>query len=285
MDLEKYLKPNKSVTGDIIIMLVGIVMAIIDFVMFIINAALHHPFQSIFFILMVIVFIIIVVISARHAQLMTDYQQFRYRVLKIGKNEVTVRELGTSWQKSDDYVRTAVARFIEKGLLPQGKLTDDGDTIVIAKPLEGKTAGGKGKGKGSDDVPDFNEIMAGFGKDVENISIYTESITHEDIKQNLNDYADSSKKIKEYLLEHQDNVKKARKFISIYTPSAVKLAESVKKAEDTGADEGFFTKASETSKNLAALAKDVFSKLQDNNLLDETIEMQTLDQMINEDMK
>lgn len=281
MDLEKYLKPNKSVTADVIICLVCIVLSIVDFVTFIIYSISHHPFKAIIFLICMILFICIAIISARHAFLMTDYQMFRSRVLKFGKNEISVTEMAASWQKSPDYVRTRVSRFIEKGLLPQGKLTDDGDTIVVAKPLEGE-ASGKSK---KDDVKSFEEIMAGFDKDLENITIFSEGFTHEDVKANLSEYVSSSKKIKDYLSDHKDQAKKARKFISIYTPSAAKLAESVKKAEDTGADESFFAKAAETSKNLATLSNDVFAKLQNNDLLDETIEMQTLDQMIGEELK
>lgn len=281
MDLEKYLKPNKSVTGDVMICLVSIVMCILDFIVFIIDTLTHHPFQAIIFIICAVLFIIVAVISSRHAFLMTDYQMFRSRVLKFGKNEISVKEMATSWQKSPDYVRSRVSRFIEKGLLPQGKLTDDGNTIIIAKPLEGKAEGKLKK----DEVKSFEDIMAGFNKDLENITIFSEGFSHEDVKTNLSEYVASSKKIKDYLMDHKDQTKKARKFISIYTPSAVKLAESVKKAEDTGADESFFTKAAETSKNLSTLANDVFSKLQNNDLLDETIEMQTLDQMIDEELK
>lgn len=282
MDLEKYLKPNKSVTGDVVLFLITMIVGIVDIVTAIVNGIMHHPLQAIFFFAAAIVLFIFSVISARRAQLMTDYQQFRRRVLKMGTNEISVKEMASSWQKSDDYVRTAVSRFIEKGLLPQGDLKDDGDTIVIAKPLENESSKKGGKGKST---PNFDEIMAGFGKDTENLSIYLESISHEEIRNNLAEVVTSSKKIKDYLLDHKEKLTKARKFITIYTPAAVKLSESVKKAEDTGADEAFFTKATETSKNLALVADDVFTKLQDNDLLDETIEMSTLDQMISEDLK
>ena len=149
-----------------------------------------------------------------------NYNLYRGAIISAQSEFVSIHRLALTVRKSDEETEKNVEIFIEKGLLPQAKLSDDKKTLLLSDRAAGYYQ------KTEEYRKNYGVHISNIEKNLNELKDATPQIQNQEMTEKLYHTVSLVEAILSNVKKDNENVKKVLTFESYYLPTTVKLVHS-----------------------------------------------------------